>query len=224
MPKNKLEQLKEVFEVVNKDFATYEDVARLFKSLMDAWRGLEKKIDARLALITNGKDGKKGDRGPKGDRGEPGRSVTGPPGIPGLDGRDGKDGKDGKDGSPDTPEQVRDKLESLTDDERLDKTAIRGLKEEMDDVKKLASAGGVRFFGGPNANAVQVADLSSQCDGVLKSFYVPKHRFALMLVGTQFPVIYRPTVDFTTANNTLTLTDEVGAPDTGQTLTFLYVK
>lgn len=123
-----------------------------------------------------------------------------------------------------TPEQTRDDLESLEGKERLDKSAINGLEDDLKRIEKLANAGGTRFFGGANANAVQVADLSAQCNGVLKSFYVPKHRFALMLQSTQFPVIYRPTIDFTTANNTLTLTAQVGAPETGQTLLFLYVK
>lgn len=46
-----------------------------------------------------------------------------------IKGEDGRDGRDGKDGSPDTPEQVRDKLETLKDDERLDKSAIKGLDD-----------------------------------------------------------------------------------------------
>src|SRR3990167_4572592 len=37
----------------------------------------------------------------------------------------------GNDGSPDTPQQVRDKLQSLRGGERLDKTAIKGLAEEV---------------------------------------------------------------------------------------------
>lgn len=39
----------------------------------------------------------------------------------------GKDGADGKDGSPDTPVQIRDKLESLDGDEKLDISAIKGV-------------------------------------------------------------------------------------------------
>jgi hypothetical protein len=53
----------------------------------------------------------------------------------GVDGRDGKDGldgigingKDGKDGSPDTPVIIRDKIETLKNDDRLDWTSIRGV-------------------------------------------------------------------------------------------------
>ena len=50
-------------------------------------------------------------------------------GIDGKDGKDGIDGKngtDGKDGSPDKPKEIRDKLESLEDEDRLDISAIKG--------------------------------------------------------------------------------------------------
>ena len=125
-----------------------------------------------------------------------------------------------------TPEQVRDKLETLKDDERLDKSAIKGLQEEIKELKEMISkVGSARVaMGGPNANAVQSYDLSSQLNGVAKSFQVPRHRVAIMLVGTQAPLIYRPTTDYTTANVTLTLTSEVLAPATGQSLIFMYLK
>jgi hypothetical protein len=73
----------------------------------------------------SGKDAKVLFRGPKGDRGEKGE--LGPKGDPGIDGIDGMQGEPGSPGSPDTPEQVRDKLESLVLDERLDLEAIRGI-------------------------------------------------------------------------------------------------
>jgi len=71
---------------------------------------------------------------------------------------------------------------------------------------------------------VRVDDLSSQCDGANKTFNVTSHRVALMLVGTDFPIMYRPTTDFTTSGTTLTLTSEVDAPTSGATLVFLYVE
>lgn len=78
--------------------------------------------------------------------------------------RDGNDGytpikgvdyDDGKDGSPDTAEQVRDKLELLQDDERLDASAIKGLDfVKQEDLTKAISAipkggggsGGIEVF------------------------------------------------------------------------------
>jgi hypothetical protein len=56
--------------------------------------------------------------GKKGDKGEPGKQ-----------GDPGDKGEPGKDGSPDTAEQVRDKLETLKEEDRLDVSAIKGLEE-----------------------------------------------------------------------------------------------
>jgi len=125
----------------------------------------------------------------------------------------------------DTPEQLRDKLESLEGGDRLDKDSIKGLQEEMASLKELiVKVGTSRGGGGPNANAVQSFDISSQFDGVLKVFQIPRHRVALMLISSQFPIIFRPTTDFTTANVALNLTAEVSAPTAGQTGIFLYIK
>ena len=177
----------------------------------------------------------KGERGDKGDTGD-----QGPQGEPGKDGSDAKKIDEEKilqdvlsqiklpeqkELLLDTPEQLRDKLEALKDDQRLDKDAVKGLKEEIVSLKELiVKVGTSRGGGGPNANAVQFSDLTSQCDGSLKEFQVPRHRVALMLCGTQFPLIYRNVTDFTTSNLKLTLTAEVTAPTTGQTLIFLYIK
>lgn len=128
---------------------------------------------------------------------------------------------------PDSAEDIRNKLELLEGDERLDQSAIKGLKEDMaalkDVIGRVADRAG-RVISPPN-NAVQFADLSSQCDGVTTKFTVPRHRFIVGLQSTQFPNIFRPGVDFTTANTTLSLvTSQVAAPQAGQTLMFLYVK
>jgi hypothetical protein len=45
--------------------------------------------------------------------------------------QDGKTGEKGKDGSPDTAEEVKDKLESLKGDERLDARAIKNLPKQQ---------------------------------------------------------------------------------------------
>ena len=104
-----------------------------------------------------------GPEGPPGAPGEPGMDgIDGIDGLPGEPGKDGytpikgvdyKDGEKGeigpagKDGSPDTPAEVRDKLESLQDDERLDASAIRNLPDKIEQtvVKK-------NFFGGGAGN------------------------------------------------------------------------
>ena len=119
--------------------------------------------------------------------------------------------------------EVRDGLELLKEDDRLDISAIKGIDELKTELKESGRTI-VRGGGGPNANAVQYADLTSQCNGTLKTFVTPKYRTALMLISTQFPNIYRPVTDFTLGNGAITLTSEVSAPATSQTLIFLYVK
>lgn len=76
---------------------------------------------------------------------------------------------------------------------------------------------------------VKIDDLSDELDGVTKIFTVPANKGILkaMLMGTQFPTVYRPNIDYTLSgeNNTiLTLTNEVSAPEAGQTLLFQYVQ
>lgn len=71
-----------------------------------------------------------GPKGDKGDKGDAGDTVVGPP---------------GKDGSPDTAEDIRNKLELLSGDERLDRAYIRGLEglptpQEFADVKRIAQS------------------------------------------------------------------------------------
>lgn len=77
--------------------------------------------------------GAQGDVGPRGEIG-----PIGLRGETGLDGKIGEIGPKGDNGSPDKPEQVRDKLETLKKNERLDVTAIKGLDdltETLDDIE-----------------------------------------------------------------------------------------
>lgn len=103
---------------------------------------LKRKLDLKDGLPgrdgIDGKDGKPGKDGKDGFNG-----IDGKDGLPGRDGLDGLNGKDGKDGSPDTAEQVRDKLETLDGEDRLDAKAIKNLPKIVDDKIKV---GGIRFL------------------------------------------------------------------------------
>lgn len=70
-------------------------------------------------------------------------------GAPGPKGDtvNGKDGRDGKDGSPDSPRVIKQKLELLTGDERLDASAIKGLEK---------GTGGLQLVGGGRGIALYV--------------------------------------------------------------------
>lgn len=113
-----------------------------------------------------------------------------------------------------TPEELKAKLVKLPIKERW--FDWRHIKNAPVDLSK-------KRLGRGTGSPVNLEDISSQCNGVLKTFTVPAHARALGLWSTQFPLVYRPTTDFTTSGTTLTLTAAVGAPDTGQTLIFLYV-
>lgn len=179
-------------------------------------------------------------KGDKGEKGEPGRDgVDGRDGIDGKDGKDGRDGKngrdgldgrdgengkngengkDGKDGSPDTPEQIIEKINESGG--KIKREKVEGLDDELTAIRNLPRGGGARRVFQPKRD-----DLSSLCDGANKTFYLskaPMDEGTVMVYGTDFPVILRPTIDFTIANKVLTLTDSVPAPSQGATLVCTY--
>ena len=114
----------------------------------------------------------------------------------------------------DTPVQIAEKLELLKDDNRLKIKAIKGLEEELEELKSRPIGGG----GTRKVVYTKRINLSSQCNGTLKEFTMPKDCIDVLAVyGTQFPITFDE-ADFTFEGQTLTLTSEVGAPQTGQTL------
>ena len=118
-------------------------------------------------------------------------------------------------------EKIRELLETLEGEERLDKSAIKGLDEELKDIRNLPRGGGAsrRVFQ-PYRD-----DFSALTDGTTKIFYLtraPLQTETAMVFGTDYPTILRPTIDFTITNKTLTLTDQVPAPSAGATLLATY--
>lgn len=116
-----------------------------------------------------------------------------------------------------TGEEIVEKVNRLatTPDKQIDASHIKNLPRMVNKQVKSSMRGG--------GDSVQVSDLTTQTDGTTKTFTIPVHSKAIALLGTQFPVIYRPTTDWSSSGTTLTLTSEVGAPQAGQTLLFLYV-
>lgn len=114
----------------------------------------------------------------------------------------------------DKPEIIVAKLNTLED--VLDQKVIKGLEKRLKQIKGSPSKKG------GSGLTVNYSDLSSQCNGSNKTFTVPYHSRAIALLGTQFPIVYRPTTDYTISGTILTLTSEVGGPESGQTLVFLY--
>ena len=121
-----------------------------------------------------------------------------------------------------TPVQTRYKLESLKGDERLDISAIKGIDKMEESIRASIPS---RVQTPAKAYKIHLADVSSQCDGANKTFYTGGTHFGIVSVcGTQFPLIYRPLIDYTETATGFALTAAVSAPDTGQTLVAQFLK
>lgn len=136
-------------------------------------------------------------------------TVPGPQGIPGLPGEQGPQG--------DIPAHrwQGTKLQFQNPDKSWGELVdLRGKEGK-----------GKKGGGGGTSKGIFYHDLTAQCNDVLKVFTIPANTRVLGVFGTQFPQNYRPEVDWTgSGTTTLTLTDQVGAPQTGQTLYIQYVE
>lgn len=193
------------------------------KLIIAALDKLEKRVTSAISGIRNGKDGKDG---------KDGKSIVGPPGPPGAVGRaifggKGETGPAGKDGSPDTAEQVRDKLETLQGEDRLDASAIKNLDER---VKKLIPAQEQRYMSIPvSRGAVKAYDLSASLDGVTKTFALPTFWRIISVHLSSTPNILRVTTDYTSDASvpSITFTSQIDASTSlsaGQSLIIVYAE
>jgi hypothetical protein len=110
-------------------------------------------------------------------------------------------------------EDIARALEALNGAARLDYNALKN----RPGIPAYSTTGGAIHRGGPVT--VQYYDVSSSCDGSTKTFTIPGNTRVLAVLGTEFPLIYRPVIDWSgSGTTTLTLSSEVSAPQTGQTL------
>jgi hypothetical protein len=112
-------------------------------------------------------------------------------------------------------EEILNKINSTS--QTIDKNVIIGLIDELNSIREsisLIPRGGARKI-----PIIKRIDLSTQLDGVTKTFNLPKDTVEVLGVfGTQFPVNFNPGVDWTFSGTTLTLPDHIGAPEAGQAL------
>lgn len=200
-----------LLDLINKLEDEMEEIKKAHAEMPKTMEMMPKEIAVEVkgaeVVTIKGKQGIQGERGEQGDKGDSGgRGIDGKNGIDGKDGLDGLDGKDGysplrgidyfdgKDGSPDDPNQIRDKLETLEGDERLDASAIKGLEKYDKDIEILKQ--GRPIFGPGKTKIIQV-DLSSQLNGTTKTFSIGFSHFGIVGVyGSSSPFIFRPTVDY----------------------------
>jgi hypothetical protein len=207
-------------------------------------------LAAQIFSLLKGPKGEKGDQGERGEKGEdsaiPGpKGDKGEKGSPGRDGENGLNGSDGHNPDPseivplvleqiklpeyketvlDGGEQIVAKINDLpTDDEKLkiDAKHIKGLPDLKDNK-------GNTVFTAIRGPEVKIYDLSSQLDGVLKTFSLPAFGLIFDVRSTSFPYAFRPTVDYTVDYTamTITFTSEITADATlaaNQSLYILYL-
>lgn len=116
---------------------------------------------------------------------------------------------------------VRDGLELLQGDERLDQSAIKGLVDKLNELDARPTGTG---SGGAAKTRITAYDVSSQCNGVNKTFTIPFHFGVIGVYSTQAPIIYRPIIDYTVGGRSITLTSQVDAPQSGQSLIIQFVR
>ena len=110
-------------------------------------------------------------------------------------------------------------LESIkTEREKLDYYALKNRPDIPSDSHIDSKIHTVMRGGG---DRVRVHEFTG--DGT-KTFTVPAHKRALIVIGTDFPALYKSTTDFTTSGITLTMTAAVDAPSVGASLALLYVE
>lgn len=129
---------------------------------------------------------------------------------------------------PKLGEAIRDALELLQEEEKLDKKAIKGLEEWLKKIEKRTSRGGdlgpTPVVGG--RDLIKIYDVSSQLDGISKTFNIPANWVVLDVRSSSFPYAFRYGVDYTYTPTTILFTSEINAAGTlafGQTLQIIYV-
>lgn len=199
---------------------------------------VKKKLSHEVPLL-KGKDGEDGQDGISPEPEEVAKIVLSKIKIPkprdGV-GKKGDKGEPGKDADPEkVAEIVLKKIEVPQAEVNLEEIAEYLRKNKSLDISHIRNNGmfktkhhgymDLRLHGGGTVATQFVPyDLTGQCNGVNKTFTVPKNLTVLSIFSTQFPINYRPVVDWTRISDTqITLTSEVSAPESGQTLYALLI-
>ena len=113
------------------------------------------------------------------------------------------------------------KIDINTIKEHIGVDSIKGLREEIDRVQKEArKVARTRNIAGPPATSLQAHYFRSNGS---KSYIVPLHSEALLLLSTGPVFMMKRTTDWTTSNTTLTITGAVEDVD-NQEYVFFYRK
>lgn len=126
-------------------------------------------------------------------------------------------------------EAIRDGLELLKGDERLDKSAVKGIEEIEKAIEELKRRKTTIIGGGGGSQGggriVKAYDLSPYLNGSTKTFNLPSMWRVISVHSSSFPMAFRENVDFTWTPTSITFTSEVSESSTlasGQTVTITY--
>jgi hypothetical protein len=167
--------------------------AELKKTVRSAVDAAMQKLEKRLSEIKDGEPGKPGDPGESVDPEEVAKRVREMIFVPTVE--------DVADQFPHLGERVRDALELLQGEERLDASAIKGLD-------RFISKQAPRVISGAMAgNVVRLYDLSDKLNGADKTFALPAFWRIVGVAISSFPgSALQPLTDYTADANASTIT------------------
>lgn len=127
---------------------------------------------------------------------------------------------------PKMGDKTKEGLEAIEDEkDKLSIKAIGHLQEQLDELKKKVGNRVAIFGGSVGKHNTEVYDLSASLDGTTTTFNVPAMWKLILVLSTSTPRIFRPTVDFTSTNTSVTFTSEIDPTTTlatGQTVLLVY--
>ena len=133
-----------------------------------------------------------------------------------IKGKDYFDGVNGIDGQRIKPVEIKNKLESLEGEERLDASAIKGLEDVIGDVKVLKGRN-VGLSANTGRDLIMDIDITDQLDGVTKTFQLGAFYNILSVSLSSYPYgSPRKGVDYTYDANLGTITFEDTIDETSQ--------
>lgn len=225
----KLDQLDREYTQIIADLKkdNADDVAEIKKQvetqltqLLNKYEAKDKAIDEKIDAVQDGKDGQDADEQKIGDKvlADLKQQIK----IPTID--------EIENDLPKLGTQIRDGLELLKGDERLDISAIKNLQETLDEVgrKAVTKDGMVNTLGtSAGGKIVHYYDLSPFLDGTTAVFSLPAMWRIISITSSSFPGTLRPNVDYIhdAGNYSLTFTSEIDPSTTlaaGQTLIISY--
>lgn len=213
----KVEEIKTAFdEKLEEAVSRVPDLKNVLEQIKgkdgaDGEPGKDSKIPGPQGIP--GKPGPKGDTviGPPGPSGD---TIVGPPGPPGEPGKPADESLIIKTIENDLPvlgTAIRDSLELLQGEERLDKKAIKGLEDWQKVVEKKAGERALTT-GIVGREMFKEIDLSSQLDGVTKTFNIQNVWRILTVDIDSYPYgAMQKTTDYTWTPTTITFGTSIDA-------------